>query len=114
MAWDVERMLAFDDEYRRLAAEDSIPSVAILMGALDGLEVRPRLLASEGPWGVGYMTALVEIGAAKDRGEPRAEAAVVPGLSRPRRRRRGRRSWPWRERPWKRFFVKGAGSRSRR
>ncbi len=79
LAWDVERMLAFDDEYRRLAAEDSIPSVAILMGALDGLEVRPRLLASEGPWGVGYMTALVEIGAAKDRGEPRAEAAVVPG-----------------------------------
>lgn len=65
-AWDVERVLGFDDEFRRLAAEDSIPSVAFLMGALSQHTVQPRILASEGPWGVGYMTALVEVGAPID------------------------------------------------
>ncbi len=62
-AWDVSAVLAFDDAYRRDAAEDAVPSLAILMGALSLHEARPRILAAEGPWGVGYMTGLVEIGA---------------------------------------------------
>ena len=61
-AWDVSAVLAFDDAFRRDAAEDAVPSLAILMGALSLHEARPRILAAEGPWGVGYMTGLVDIG----------------------------------------------------
>jgi hypothetical protein len=31
------------------------------MGALDGLRVRPRVLSYEGPFGVGYMVAAIDI-----------------------------------------------------
>lgn len=61
-AWDRDWVLATDQHYRAQAAEDSIPSVAILMGALSPWQVRPEILASEAPWGVGYMTARVGVG----------------------------------------------------
>jgi AmmeMemoRadiSam system protein A len=59
--WDVPAVLAFDDETRRLAAEDSVPSVSMLMGALAKHDVTARILSAEGPWGVGYTTALLTI-----------------------------------------------------
>ena len=60
-AWDVKAVLGFDARFRYQAGEDSVPSTAILMGILAEQTVRPRILAAEGPWGVGYMTAIVEI-----------------------------------------------------
>ena len=60
-AWDRDWILSTDQHYRAQAAEDSIPSVAILMGALSPWSVRPQILASEAPWGVGYMTARIEV-----------------------------------------------------
>lgn len=68
--WDLHEILNFETTFRLQAGEDSIPSVAFLMGALSHCEVEPRVLASEGPWGVGYMTAVVEIGDERGYGEP--------------------------------------------
>ena len=68
--WDLHEILNFDATFRMQAGEDSIPSVAFLMGALSHFEVEPCVLASEGPWGVGYMTAVVEIGDERGYGEP--------------------------------------------
>ena len=59
--WDVDAMLSFDETLRRDAAEDSVPSLAVLMGALSLNRALPRILSAEAPWGVGYMTAIVEI-----------------------------------------------------
>ena len=63
--WDVERLCAIDDSVRRDAAEDCVSPLALLMGTLSRHEVRPRVLASEAPWGVGYTSVTVEIGAAR-------------------------------------------------
>ena len=61
-AWDVDAVLAFDERFRREAAEDCVPSVAFLMGALSSHQVQPTILSAEAPWGVGYLTAMIEIG----------------------------------------------------
>jgi AmmeMemoRadiSam system protein A len=60
-AWDVAAVLDMDEGFRRHAAEDAVSSVSFLMGALDGLEVRPEVLSYEGPFGVGYLVAAVEV-----------------------------------------------------
>ena len=78
--WDYERLCAIDESLRREVDESVISPTLILMGALnatDGLAVYPRILASEHPWGVGYVTSLVEVDASLSptlRGEmPKAE-----------------------------------------
>ena len=71
-AWDVATVLGMDEDFRRRAAEDAVPSVSFLMGALDGLAVKPQVLSYEGPFGVGYLVAAVEvIAAAGGRRRPR-------------------------------------------
>jgi AmmeMemoRadiSam system protein A len=60
-AWDVNAVLDMDEGFRHHAAEDAVPSVSFLMGALDGLEARPEVLSYEGPFGVGYLVAVVEV-----------------------------------------------------
>ena len=72
-AWDRDWVLSTEQHYRAQAAEDSIPSIAILMGALSPWRAKPEILASEAPWGVGYMTA--RVGVETDAAE--AEAAQV-------------------------------------
>jgi AmmeMemoRadiSam system protein A len=60
-SWDVEALLTMDDGFRERAGEDAVSSISFLMGALDGLRVRPRVLSYEGPFGVGYMVATIDI-----------------------------------------------------
>jgi AmmeMemoRadiSam system protein A len=60
-AWDVPTVLDMDERLRRRAAEDAVPSVSFLMGALDGLTVKPQVLSYEGPFGVGYLVAVVDV-----------------------------------------------------
>ena len=60
-SWDVEALLTMDEEFRERAGEDAVASISFLMGALDSLRVRPRVLSYEGPFGVGYMVAAVDI-----------------------------------------------------
>ena len=60
-SWDAEALLTMDEEFRERAGDDAVASLSFLMGALDGLRVRPRVLSYEGPFGVGYMVAAVDI-----------------------------------------------------
>ena len=81
-SWDVEALLTMDEGFREQAGDDAVSSISFLMGALDGLHVRPRVLSYEGPFGVGYMVAAIDI--LEDGGEApyaraeRAEPEPVP------------------------------------
>ncbi|MFH1576809.1 MAG: AmmeMemoRadiSam system protein B [Candidatus Margulisiibacteriota bacterium] len=58
--YDVPGILNFDPALGDEAGQDALWSIAILLGALDGLTVRPELISYEGPFGVGYMVAAFE------------------------------------------------------
>ena len=78
-AWDVGAVLAMEEGFRRRAAEDAVPSVSFLMGALDGLGAHPEVLSYEGPFGVGYLVAVVEVTPPLTNGVVHEEAAAVAG-----------------------------------
>ncbi len=59
-AYDVQGILKFDETLAEEAGQDSLWSIAILLGALDGLKVEHEVLSYEGPFGVGYMVAAFE------------------------------------------------------
>ena len=59
--WSHHELLALDDSLRRDVDESVISPTLILMGATSALNVEPHFLCSEHPWGVGYVTALLEI-----------------------------------------------------
>jgi AmmeMemoRadiSam system protein A len=80
--WDVDWVLAATREFRIQAAEDAIPQTAMLMGALSGCNLRPRILSYEGPFGVGYMVAAIEVAEPSAEGE-RAGAIETPAAMRP-------------------------------
>ena len=58
--WDHEALIAIDESLRREVDESVISPTLILMGALEGFDPNPRILCSEHPWGVGYVTSLLE------------------------------------------------------
>jgi AmmeMemoRadiSam system protein B len=58
---DTKHILSFDPELVERAGECGLRSITILMGALEGLKVKPEVLSYEGPFGVGYMVASLEI-----------------------------------------------------
>ncbi len=60
----MKAVLQMEDGFRHRAAEDAVSSISFLMGALDGLPVRPRVLSYEGPFGVGYLVAAIDVGPA--------------------------------------------------
>ncbi|MDO8611409.1 MAG: AmmeMemoRadiSam system protein A, partial [Dehalococcoidia bacterium] len=60
-SWDADALLTMDEGFRERAGDDAVASISFLMGALDGLRVRPRILSYEGPFGVGYMVAAIDI-----------------------------------------------------
>ncbi len=60
-AYDVPAVLNLDEELIDRAGECGLRSIVILLGALDGLKVRPDVLSYEGPFGVGYMVASFEV-----------------------------------------------------
>lgn len=60
-AWEPRALLDLEDSFREEAGEDAVSSLCFLMGALDGLRVRPRILSYEAPFGVGYMVAVIDI-----------------------------------------------------
>ncbi|MYB21736.1 MAG: hypothetical protein F4066_04615 [Chloroflexi bacterium] len=61
LAWEPPALCAIDEHLRREVDESVISSTLILMGALRGIDVNPHILASEHPWGVGYVTSLIEV-----------------------------------------------------
>ena len=58
---DVKGMLKFDPDLAEEAGQDALWSIAILLGAMDGLKTIPTVLSYEGPFGVGYMVASYEV-----------------------------------------------------
>ncbi len=58
---DVAAVLGLDENLFERAGECGLRSIVILLGALDGLEVKPEILAYEGPFGVGYLVAAFEV-----------------------------------------------------
>jgi AmmeMemoRadiSam system protein B len=58
---DTPKILNFDSELVEKAGECGLRSIIILMGALEGLTVKPEVLSYEGPFGVGYMVASLEV-----------------------------------------------------
>jgi len=73
--WDVETVLEMDPAFRQQAAEDAVLSLSFLMGALDGLKTSPRVLSYEGPFGVGYLVAAINIEGPAETREASATAA---------------------------------------
>ncbi len=61
-AWTPQPLCELDESLRREVDESVISPLLILMGATRDLPVHPHMLASEHPWGVGYVTSLIEIG----------------------------------------------------
>ena len=67
-AWDVGGILAMDPELVERAGECGLRPVTMLLGAMDGLDVRPSVVSYEGPFGVGYGVAVITpIGLGKSR-----------------------------------------------
>jgi AmmeMemoRadiSam system protein A len=54
---DFRRLLSIDPALCERAAECGLRGFVILAGAMDGMRVESRVLAYEGPFGVGYLTA---------------------------------------------------------
>ena len=58
--YDVSGILDFPSDLADAAGQDALWSIAILLGALDGVNVKHEVLSYEGPFGVGYMVATFE------------------------------------------------------
>ena len=58
---DFLKFLTFDPVFLEKAAECGLGSFQIMAGALDGLSVKSELLNYEGPFGVGYATAVFTV-----------------------------------------------------
>lgn len=58
---NTEAVLNLDPELVERAGECGLRSIVILLGALDGLEVKSKILSHEGPFGVGYMVVSFQV-----------------------------------------------------
>ncbi|MEW6142274.1 MAG: AmmeMemoRadiSam system protein A [Chloroflexota bacterium] len=58
---DTGTILNFDPDFVEHAGECGYRSILILLGALEGLKATSQVLAYEGPFGVGYLTAALNV-----------------------------------------------------
>ena len=58
---DINQILEFDEDFVEEAGECGYRSILILLGAINKLKWKPEVLSYEGPFGVGYMVANLEI-----------------------------------------------------
>ncbi|MDP2661636.1 MAG: AmmeMemoRadiSam system protein B [Dehalococcoidia bacterium] len=70
-AGDAQAILTLDPDLVARAGECGYRSIAILLGALEGLQAQPEVLSYEGPFGVGYLVASFKV----------AEATAATGSS---------------------------------
>ena len=59
-SYDVNGILKIDPLLADEAGQDALWSISVLLGSLDGLNVKHQVLSYEGPFGVGYMVAEFE------------------------------------------------------
>ena len=55
--FDTEAVLNIDPDLIDEAGECGLRSIVIMLGALEGLQIKPEVLSYEGPFGVGYLVA---------------------------------------------------------
>ncbi len=60
-SYDVQAILNMDEELIEHAGECGLRSIAIMLGALEGLPVKSSVLSYEGPFGVGYLVAALQV-----------------------------------------------------
>jgi AmmeMemoRadiSam system protein B len=60
-SFETNKILNLDPEMIERAGECGLRSVVIMLGALEGLQVKPRILSYEGPFGVGYAVVAFEV-----------------------------------------------------
>ncbi|MDR1765064.1 MAG: AmmeMemoRadiSam system protein A [Lachnospiraceae bacterium] len=95
---DVRRLIQIDPALAEGAAQCGLASIMILCGALDGDTVRSRVLHYEGPYGVGYLTAILEAAGPETDGAGVAQTTgtegpdEMPGVSSVGRQGEGERS----------------------
>lgn len=53
----IQDILFYEDEMVETWSECGYRSILILLGALDGMNIKPEILSYEGPFGVGYLVA---------------------------------------------------------
>lgn len=58
---NMKGLLSISENLRENAGECGFPSIVIMLGALDGYEVKSRIFSYEGPFGVGYLVAGLQI-----------------------------------------------------
>ena len=75
-AWDVKWLVNLDGDFRRHAREDAVRQTAILMGALSGYRIQPRVLSYESPFGVGYLVAAIDVLGRRGKSAAQAKAQV--------------------------------------
>lgn len=54
---DTKSILYYDEDFVELAGECGYRSILILLGILDGSDIKPEMISYEGPFGVGYLVA---------------------------------------------------------
>lgn len=59
--YDCEAIMGLDPHLVARAGECGLRSIVILLGALEGLQVEPKVLSYEGPFGVGYLVASFKV-----------------------------------------------------
>lgn len=60
-SYDVPAVLNMDEELIEHAGECGLRSITIMLGALEGLSVKSSVLSYEGPFGVGYLVAALQV-----------------------------------------------------
>lgn len=59
---EIERIVSIDRHLCEEAGECGMASIGIMLGACDGYEISSRVISYEGPFGVGYGVAKLEVG----------------------------------------------------
>lgn len=59
---DVEKLLLIDEDFCESAGECGLRSFIMMFGALDGYSLKPEVFSYEGPFGIGYAVARLEVG----------------------------------------------------
>lgn len=58
---NTEDIMYYDEDFVEAAGECGYRSIIILLGILDGLNIKPKVLSYEGPFGVGYLVACYKL-----------------------------------------------------
>ena len=59
--WDVKWLVQLDSEARRRASEDAVAQTVVLMGALSGYRIQPRVVSYEAPADAGLLVAAIDV-----------------------------------------------------